>query len=62
MASQIMGNWQCVKTLKGHTARVNSVAIHPDNKTLVSGSNDRQVTALPGVMRYKNPTPNPLPA
>jgi WD40 repeat protein len=43
MASQIMGNWQCVKTLKGHTARVNSVAIHPDNKTLVSGSNDRQV-------------------
>jgi hypothetical protein len=20
------------------------------------------VTALPGVMRYKNPTPNPLPA
>ncbi|MFN7516207.1 MAG: hypothetical protein ACK5QF_06305, partial [Dolichospermum sp.] len=43
MASQIMGNWQCVKTLKGHTATVNSVAIHPDNKTLVSGSNDRQV-------------------
>ncbi|MFN7499549.1 MAG: WD40 repeat domain-containing protein, partial [Dolichospermum sp.] len=43
MASQTMGNWQCVKTLKGHTATVNSVAIHPDNKTLVSGSNDRQV-------------------
>ncbi|GCL41290.1 MULTISPECIES: DnaJ domain-containing protein [Nostocales] len=43
MASQTMGNWQCVKTLKGHTAKVNSVAIHPNNKTLVSGSNDRQV-------------------
>ena len=40
---QITEVWQCVKTLKGHTATVNSVAIHPDNKTLVSGSNDRQV-------------------
>jgi WD40 repeat protein len=35
--------WQCVKTLKGHKSNVNDVAIHPDNKTLVSGSDDRQV-------------------
>ncbi|WP_052149819.1 hypothetical protein [Aphanizomenon flos-aquae] len=34
---------QCVKTLKGHKSNVNDVAIHPDNKTLVSGSDDRQV-------------------
>jgi WD40 repeat protein len=40
---QVTGIWQCVKTLMGHTATVNTVAIHSDNNTLVSGSNDRQV-------------------
>ncbi|TAE55849.1 MAG: hypothetical protein EAZ76_15360 [Nostocales cyanobacterium] len=35
--------WQCVKTLKGHTSNINDIAIHPDNITLVSGSDDRQV-------------------
>ena len=34
---------QCMNTLKGHTGSVMSVAITPDGKTIVSGSNDRTV-------------------
>lgn len=32
-----------VRTLKGHTASVNAVAITPDDKTLVSGSSDSMI-------------------
>ncbi|GCL38708.1 hypothetical protein SR1949_38260 [Sphaerospermopsis reniformis] len=41
--NQLPENWQCVKTLKGHFAKVNAVAIHPDSNTLISGSDDKQV-------------------
>ena len=33
----------CTKTLEGHTNWVRSVAISPDGKTVVSGSDDRTV-------------------
>ena len=32
---------ECVATLKGHSDRVNGVAISPDGRRVVSGSNDR---------------------
>ena len=34
---------ECTKTLKGHTDWVNNVAISPDGRTVVSGSNDNTV-------------------
>ncbi len=34
--------WECVHILK-HTDTVNSVALSPDNQTIVSGSNDRTI-------------------
>ncbi|MBD2440327.1 DnaJ domain-containing protein [Nostoc sp. FACHB-110] len=40
---EIPETWKCVKTLQGHLARVNAIAITPDGKTLVSGSDDRQI-------------------
>jgi WD40 repeat protein len=40
---QLPETWKCVKTLKGHTAKVNAIAITPDGNTLVSGSDDRQI-------------------
>ncbi|HYW20578.1 MAG TPA: DnaJ domain-containing protein [Nodularia sp. (in: cyanobacteria)] len=36
-------NWRCLQTLKGHSAAVNALAISPDGKTFISGSNDRTV-------------------
>lgn len=35
--------WQCVHTLKGHSAAVRSVAVCPDNQTIASGSEDSSV-------------------
>jgi hypothetical protein len=35
--------WQCIRTLKGHTAPVSSVAISPDGQTFATGSNDKTV-------------------
>ena len=34
---------ECTKTLKGHTNKVRSVAISPDGRTVVSGSEDSTV-------------------
>jgi WD40 repeat protein len=41
--NQLPKNWECVKTLKGHFAKVNAVAIHPNGNSLISGSDDKQV-------------------
>ncbi|PSB45763.1 serine/threonine protein kinase [filamentous cyanobacterium Phorm 6] len=35
--------WRCVYTLPGHSSFVNSLAISPDSKTLVSGSWDKTI-------------------
>ncbi|WP_245587499.1 hypothetical protein [Cylindrospermum stagnale] len=43
ITSQTPETWRCVQTLKGHTAAVNAIAIHPDGNTFISGSDDRQV-------------------
>ncbi len=43
VTSQLSETWRCVRTLKGHLAAVNAIAITPDGTTLVSGSDDRQV-------------------
>ena len=36
--------WKCLRTLKGHSDSVNSIAISPDGQTLASGSQDRTVS------------------
>ncbi|MGK7904720.1 MAG: protein kinase [Hormoscilla sp.] len=36
-------NWQCVRTLTGHTGAVNSVAISADGETIASGGNDNMI-------------------
>jgi hypothetical protein len=36
--------WQCVQTLKGHSAGINAIAISLDSKILISGSNDKTVS------------------
>ncbi|RUP51371.1 WD40-repeat-containing domain protein [Jimgerdemannia flammicorona] len=36
-------DWECLKTMKGHTARVNSVAVHPTGKIALSVSADKTV-------------------
>jgi len=36
-------SWVCTQTLAGHTSWVRSVAIHPDGKTVASGSGDRTI-------------------
>lgn len=41
--NQLPEDWQCVKILTGHFAKVNAVAIHPDGNSLISGSDDKQV-------------------
>ncbi|MEH2154905.1 hypothetical protein [Nostoc sp.] len=41
--TQLPETWRCVRTLKGHLAAVNAIAISPDGTTLISGSDDRQV-------------------
>ena len=43
LSNQQVETWKCVKTLKEHSAAVNAIAISPDGKTFVSGSNDRNV-------------------
>ena len=43
LTTQLPETWRCVRTLKGHLAAVNAIAISPDNTTLISGSDDRQV-------------------
>jgi WD40 repeat protein/tRNA A-37 threonylcarbamoyl transferase component Bud32 len=35
--------WVCTQTLAGHTSWVRSVVIHPDGKTVASGSGDRTI-------------------
>ncbi|BAY96530.1 hypothetical protein NIES37_04630 [Tolypothrix tenuis PCC 7101] len=35
--------WKCIRTLKGHSAAVNAIAISPDSNLLATGSNDKQV-------------------
>ena len=35
--------WQCVHTLKGHSAAVRSIAVCPDNQIIASGSEDSSV-------------------
>ena len=42
LTTQLPESWRCVRTLKGHLAAVNAIAISPDGTTLVSGSDDRQ--------------------
>ncbi len=34
---------ECALTLRGHTAALSAVDIHPESKTLVSGSKDQSV-------------------
>ncbi|CAG8447385.1 11020_t:CDS:2 [Ambispora leptoticha] len=36
-------DWECLKTMKGHKGRVNSLAIHPSGKIALSVSNDKTV-------------------
>lgn len=36
--------WKCLRTLKGHSGSVNTIAISPDGQTLASGSQDRTVS------------------
>lgn len=36
-------DWECLKTLKGHKGRVNSLAVHPSGKIALSVSNDKTV-------------------
>lgn len=43
LTTQLPKTWRCVRTLKGHLAAVNAIAISPDSTTLISGSDDRQV-------------------
>ncbi|MEH2184251.1 hypothetical protein [Nostoc sp.] len=43
LTTQLAETWRCGRTLKGHLAAVNVIAISPDGTTLVSGSDDRQV-------------------
>ncbi|MEH2260555.1 hypothetical protein [Nostoc sp.] len=43
LTTQLPETWRCVRTLKGHLAAVNAIAISPDGTTLISGSDDRQV-------------------
>nr|WP_199349328.1 DnaJ domain-containing protein [Nostoc flagelliforme] len=43
LTTQLPETWRCVRTLKGHLAAVNAIAINPDGTTLISGSDDRQV-------------------
>ncbi len=43
LTTQLPETWGCVRTLKGHLAAVNAIAISPDGTTLISGSDDRQV-------------------
>ena len=42
LTTQLPESWRCVRTLNGHLAAVNAIAISPDGTTLVSGSDDRQ--------------------
>jgi WD40 repeat protein len=35
--------WKCIRTLKGHSSMVHTVAISPDGQLLASGSNDNTV-------------------
>lgn len=35
--------WYCVKTLKAHTAVINTIAFSPDSQTLVTGSDDKTI-------------------
>ncbi|MCD4785543.1 MAG: protein kinase [Candidatus Eremiobacteraeota bacterium] len=35
--------WKCLRTLKGHSSDVNSVAFSPDGKYMASGSNDKTI-------------------
>ncbi|NMG19932.1 serine/threonine-protein kinase [Brasilonema bromeliae] len=37
------GNWQCVRTLRGHSSMVLAVAISSDGQTIASGSNDHTI-------------------
>ncbi|ORX90749.1 WD40 repeat-like protein [Basidiobolus meristosporus CBS 931.73] len=34
-------DWECLKTMKGHKGRVNSISVHPSGKLALSVSNDR---------------------
>lgn len=34
---------ECKETFEGHTGSVNSVSIHHDGRTIVSGSSDNQI-------------------
>jgi len=36
-------NWKCIEILKGHRAKINAIAIHPDSNICITGSNDREV-------------------
>ena len=36
-----LASGECKSTLEGHTSDVNTVAISPDGKTIVSGSDDQ---------------------
>ena len=38
-----LASGECKSTLEGHTRDVNTVAISPDGKTIVSGSDDQTV-------------------
>jgi mRNA interferase HigB len=56
-------NWQSPSDIKEVYANASIIA---NNRVVfnIKGNNYRLIihTALPDVMRYKNPTPNPLPA
>ncbi|MBD2665925.1 WD-40 repeat protein [Richelia sinica FACHB-800] len=43
LTNQISRRWQCIKTIKAHRGQVNALAIHPNGKTFISGSDDREV-------------------
>jgi WD40 repeat protein len=43
VADVLENSWQCLKTLKGHTALVNSIAINPQNNILASVSDDKNI-------------------